>query len=357
MLYLWIFLFKIYFSPHTLFQLFLSFLTSIGFAALGYFINEFFDKADDKLAGKANKLETLSNTQSGVLILVILCCTIIPWFGLPTNVQTICLIAFQISLFLFYASPPLRLKNNPVLAPIIDALYAYVSPLLLSAHTFFLISSQTEKPIKLIFFISVLFFIAGYRNIIIHYLNDFEPDNRLDKKTLVKVLGVSTSKTLVKTIAYIEYLLILSLVLVILINGPDYFIFKFSIFIGLVIQLMVQIFSPQKTSKTISELPNTLYQFYFPLLSLILIIWGDTRWAFWFPFHLSLLIPYAKYKPIISWWQRINFRKGYIAIKQVLSWIVNYAIFFSFFLIGVNLRKNKMSAKTYLKTIIKKRLN
>lgn len=357
MLYLWIFLFKIPFSPHTLFQLFLSFLTSVGFAALGYFINEFFDRDDDKIAGKKNRLSRLNTLQICSILFAILCCIIVPWLDLPANILTVWLILFQLSLFWVYAAPPFRLKNNTIIAPILDSLYAYVSPLLLAVHTFFLISQQQEMPQGLIFCIGLLFFLAGYRNIIIHYINDFETDQRLDKKTVVKSLGVRASKSIVKKIAYAEYAFMLLFITAIIIINPKFSLFSFTILITIILQLLLYKYSKPIFTTPFSQLPNTLYQFYFPIFILLTLILHDIKWAFWLPFHLTFLIPYAKYKPITSWWQRINFRKGYIAVKQVLSWFVNYAIFIFFLMLGVNLRKKNMSAKSFIKTKINTPVN
>ena len=59
-LYLWLILFDIPFSISSVLLLILSLITSFGFAALGYFINEFFDKKDDENYNKVNKLLRLA---------------------------------------------------------------------------------------------------------------------------------------------------------------------------------------------------------------------------------------------------------------------------------------------------------
>ena len=74
-LYLWLILFDIPFSISSVLLLILSLITSFGFAALGYFINEFFDKEDDENSNKVNKLKLVSSVNQFwlfVLTLVLL---------------------------------------------------------------------------------------------------------------------------------------------------------------------------------------------------------------------------------------------------------------------------------------------
>ncbi len=349
-LYLWIYIFRISFSIGTLFLLFLSFITSVGFASLGYFINEYFDRKDDFLAGKENQLRTLGWKQLLLLLSAILCVTLAPWIWLPSDSLTVFLVGIQISLFILYAVPPFRLKNNFVAAPVIDTLYAYVLPLLLSCHTFFLFSAQRDQLSFFILLTALLFFIAGYRNIIIHYLKDLKTDQRLTKKTLPKLIGVRRSLTLVITLVYTEYTLIVFLLLNSIRSSSNSALFAAIILPVVVLHFLANRYRKKKSALIFIKSPNTLYQFFFPLIFLINLIVTDFHWAIWIPAHLILLIPAFRYKPVTSWWQRINFQKMFIAIKQLLSWIVNYGIFFLFLIVGVNLRKKHTSARAYLQT-------
>jgi 4-hydroxybenzoate polyprenyltransferase len=119
-LYLWLILFKISFDFKLLWILFLSLTTSFGFAALGYFINEYFDKKDDFVAGKTNKLEMLNANKQIILLVSILLFTFIPWIFLPFNKISISLITIQILLFIIYAAHPFRLKKNKYFMVIVN---------------------------------------------------------------------------------------------------------------------------------------------------------------------------------------------------------------------------------------------
>ena len=149
-IYLWLLLFKIRLNGPSILLLISSLLTSFGFAALGYFINEYFDKEDDAKAGKLNRLSVINNRQKIVLFLSICCIVFLPWLFLPYDYISLELIAGQCSLFILYAAPPFRLKKQWLAAIVIDALYAYVIPFLLSIYTYRLFAHQTKIDLLLI---------------------------------------------------------------------------------------------------------------------------------------------------------------------------------------------------------------
>ena len=97
----------------------LSICTSFGFAALGYFINEFFDKKHDAQAGKINKLAILTWPKQLFLFLLILVLCFAPWLVLPTSRFSIILITIEILCFLLYSLPFIRLKNTYYFAGIL----------------------------------------------------------------------------------------------------------------------------------------------------------------------------------------------------------------------------------------------
>src|SRR5438045_2442079 len=83
--YLWLWWFQISVSIQSIMLVLLSCCTTIGFASLGYFINEFFDKHSDKRAGKVNRLAALSTQKQALILSVILLITFLPWLWLPAD--------------------------------------------------------------------------------------------------------------------------------------------------------------------------------------------------------------------------------------------------------------------------------
>jgi 1,4-dihydroxy-2-naphthoate octaprenyltransferase len=355
LLYLWIFLSRIPFSILGFCLLVLSFITSVGFAASGYFINEYFDQHDDKVAGKANKITLLTDSQKLGLFLFTICIAAFPWMWLPYNFISVSLISIQLGLYFLYAAPPFRLKNDLIWAGIIDSLYAYVIPLLLSFVTFFLFGESEKYYPSLILSLSILFFVAGYRNLLIHHIHDAEGDKRLNKRTLISTLGEDRICTFLIAAVWVEFLLLVFICFQVYLLFPENFIFLSLLLLGLVI-LSIR-FTATKTSKELILLPNHFYQYYLPIINLLnLIIAINWYWIIWMPIHLILLIPVFRYYPILSWWRRqeIAFHRFHIYLKQLISWIVNYSLFLLFLLIGVDLKKRKISAMGYIKNKFKR---
>ena len=350
-LYLWIILLQIGFSAGAFLLLFFSLLTSFGFAALGYFINEFFDQASDARAGKSNKLHALSSSRKSALLFLLLTLTFVPWLYLPATIVSAGLIALQLSLFLVYAAPPLRLKKNAYLSGITDALYAYVIPLVLSYYTYYLASGSNIFHVYFIIGYCVLLFVAGYRNIIIHYVNDLAEDERSGLITLPNRLGAARTNKLIKMLMFAELVFACSVIFTL----SQYNVLFLVLYLPVLYLVYRSVRTKKKQEDTIlaaqqnHHLPDLFYQFYAPAFILLILISVDGRWGILIPFHLVLFIPFFRFHPVLSWWQRINFRLYFIALRYVLSWMVNYTIFFVFLLAGVNLKKRNTSAIAYLK--------
>jgi 4-hydroxybenzoate polyprenyltransferase len=357
-LYLWLILFDIPFSTSTVLLLILSLLTSFGFAALGYFINEFFDKEDDENSNKINKLKLVSSINQFWLFVLILLFTFLPWFFLPFNNISVILILTQIALFILYCVPPIRFKKNAYLAVILDALYAYTIPLLLSYYTYFLFAGSKTIYVSFLFAYSFLLFIVGLRNIIIHYINDIFKDKLSGTKTLPRIIGVLKTNALLKFLLYSELFLCTYVILLVAIKQKILYL----LFIGvlyLVYKAIIQSKNPKDNiivNRPIRHIPDLYYQVYAPAIILFALVLHNLNWLILLPVHIALFVPFFRLQPIISLLQRISFKLYniskllyYIVIRQLLSRIVNYTIFFLFLLIGVNLKTRKTSALGYFK--------
>jgi 4-hydroxybenzoate polyprenyltransferase len=350
-LYLWLLLFDINFSLSALLLLVLSLVTSFGFAALGYYTNEYFDQEDDAKAGKINKLKFITLQQKIILLITILFATFIPWIVLPSNSISLILMAIQILLFVLYAAPPFRLKRNIYFSAITDALYAYIIPLLLSYYTYYLFSGASSINIVFLVCYGSLLFIAGFRNIIIHYINDIFKDKKVGLVTLPRAIGVYKTNTLIITLLILEFCLILTKIFIVTFDN----IYLSILLIPLVFLTYRAIKQSQTqtdniiVNKPLRHSTDLYYQVYAPALILGVLVLQQFIWIILVPVHIALFVPLFRLHPIISWFQRINFRYYYIWVKQILSWIINYSIFFIFMLIGVNLKKRKLSALGYIK--------
>jgi 4-hydroxybenzoate polyprenyltransferase len=359
-LYLWLILFKISFDFKLLWILFLSLTTSFGFAALGYFINEYFDKKDDFVAGKTNKLEMLNANKQIILLVSILLFTFIPWIFLPFNKISISLITIQILLFIIYAAHPFRLKKNKYLSGIIDSMYGYTIPLVLSYYTFYLVSRSDYFYPVILFTYSLLLLITGYRNITIHYINDIFKDKRVGLITLPRHIGIKKTDLLLKICLLFEAI-ILFIFIISLGQIQTSFYLLFFPFIYTLYKGLFQYFTLKNkyiVSNFIRHIPDTFFQYYFPICVLLLLIVTNLRWAILLPIHLILFVPYFRFQPLVSLWKRIHFRLYfnhiyYSYIRKTISRLINYSIYFLFLFFKVDLKKRNISAITYLKLKIK----
>lgn len=345
--YLWMVWFKMDFNIGAAVLVILSILTTVGFAALGYFINEFFDRQQDKKAGKINKMELLKPFHRFVLFWSILAFVFLPWFGLPSDRTSYILIGAEISLFLLYSLPFLRLKDSPYLAGIIDASYAYVVPLLLSYHTYSLYNKTLEIPLFLPFFMVSVFFV-GYRNIAIHQVDDLFKDMRAGIITLPQVLGPKNTNRLMRWLMGLEMLFFLLAFFFLGYSHPSFWIW-IPLFPLLVIfriwSMDGDIGERFFCIKAVRHAPDAMYLIIFPLFGLLLLTIHDIYWGIFLLLHVLLLVPNYPLK-----WIYINVLKpSVIALRIGAGHFVNYTIYYFFRLFGVDLVKEGKSAMGYVK--------
>lgn len=346
--YLWIWWFKITLSLSSLFIFFLSFITTVGFASLGYLINEFFDQEFDNRAGKINKLSVLNYKIIGLLFLVSLSCTFLPWLWLPSNMLSWAIIIFQVLLFLFYSVPYIRLKEHFILSIITDSLYAYLVPLILSFYTFSLFTHQSIIPFWFYFFMLNVFFV-GIRNIIIHQIKDILKDKTSGLKTLPMVLGTKKTYQMLLIVSFYEGFFFL--VFLNTLFSCSKYIFIFSIFCYIILCFFGAKKYNENDDMSYIKL-NFVYHILFPLCSALMMIYHDFWWATLLLLHLTLLVPVSFYRKIASVVKSIYsviIKIILVDVRNVLSLIINLPIYWVFRLFGVNLKKEQTSAIAYFK--------
>lgn len=339
-LYLWIYIFNLQFNSTTIVLLLLSLIVSVGFAAMGYFINEFFDRAEDEKAGKINVLAEKKAPYQFMLLSICSALAFLPWFVLPLDRISIFLITIQVISFLIYSVKPLRLKKVFAISNLIDAAYAYAIPLALSAYTFYLFSNQIKFPTYLITYL-LLFTIVGFRNILIHQIDDVFYDNAIKINTMPKKLGVKKTNNLLKLLITLEFIL-LNLFVFLLANHVNIY---FILLIIPVFSITLSLFTKKKKmlSKFIvffetREGYNTLYQIWLPFIFIGFLLTNSIWWAVIIPFHLALF----SNKKVLS--------KIYHTARNLLSVLINFSIYYLFRIFGVNLVEEEKDAFTYLKS-------
>lgn len=355
--YFWLWWFQISLNISSLLLFVLSFITTFGFAALGYFINEFFDKAVDAKAGKINKLAFLPVAYQFLIFLGCVVATSLPWLWLPSDRATVVLFGVEIGLFLMYSLPFPRLKQVPLISSFIDSGYAYLVPLLLSVHTYSLYANSNHKPMIVVLATTVFF--IGFRNITIHHVNDIFKDMRSHTVTLPQIIGANATNYLVMILLLEEILFVFEWTILIALQQPLFWLWFLIFSLALVLRyrfvakdLRLQFISIEP----VRHLTDPIYQSIFPVFTLFLAISFDYTWLLLVPFHFALLItpPIRKKAIEITVSKTITSLYATKSLLKKLFWVpvaamVNYSIFFMFLLVGVNLREENTDAISFIK--------
>lgn len=169
----------------------------IGAAAFGHYINDWFDLEDDLKAGKENRAAKHHPAFRLLLAAALAGVALLPWYWLPRNSLNFNLVVAQLIIFLLYSMPPLRLKIRGVLGVLADAVYAHVIPGAVVVSTLWL-SKHGEFP-RLLFGLFLGWQgLIGIRNILNHYVDDYENDLASGTVTLATLFGATSVKRFVK---------------------------------------------------------------------------------------------------------------------------------------------------------------
>lgn len=161
-----------------LWLLLLSLIAITGIGTIGHIINDWTDIDEDRKAGKHNTLSAVTPAVRSLLLVLAAAIGYSPWLlGFSGNAIIVFLLVLEVLLFSAYSLSPARLKRFPMMAIVLDALYAYVNPaffLLLSFEATVGAEVGTRAYVGL--FIWCLF--IGLRHILTHHSDDLENDRK-----------------------------------------------------------------------------------------------------------------------------------------------------------------------------------
>ncbi|MFN8321363.1 MAG: UbiA family prenyltransferase [Chitinophagales bacterium] len=356
-IYLWIGWFDIQLSGQSLLLFTLSFVTTMGFAALGYFINEFFDIATDAKAGKSNTLSQLPGLYQASLFVFCMALALLPWLFLPFDKLSLLLIGIEISLFLLYSLPFPRFKNIPLLSSVIDSGYAYLVPQVLTFYTYSLFGGKYEP--QIIFLLAPAVFVIGLRNITIHHVNDVFKDQRSKIITLPQSLGVKNTSYVLIGLMTAEIFLIMFWSVIMAAHQAIFWLWLVVYISAIIYRLRVLLTTSNLqyfTIEPIRHLTDPIYQYVFPAFTLGYILMVDYRWSVLVPFHVFFLLPMPFLIKARDFFSSATVSLYYVFKRTIRQYIivpvgaaVNYGIYYLFLLFGVDLRKENISAMSYLK--------
>ncbi len=298
----------------------------------GYFLNDLFDEKQDFLSKKFNFTRIINK------YLMVLTISLF-WFlgfylihSLSKNASF--LLVIQFLLLCIYSVPGIRLKEKGLLGLVTDAFYAHVIPAIILLN---ILQEYTAIPVFLWISFSTFSFLLGMRDITIHQLEDLENDIQSNTQTF----AVKNLQYVKNQIDKLNILSALSLcIFIFLIQKNSGSILFFSLFIILTISYILIFYKFKKLHK--DSLINNYIIISAITLSYLLIENKN------FGGIVLLLHPYFI--------QKIRSSINYIWIT-ILPLILNYSLYYFFFLLGRNLKKNplwyKRSYSSTRKTINK----
>lgn len=319
---------------------FYLFFTALFLGSFAYYINDFFDIEKDTIAGKSNYAAKHTPFLRLIIIFSLVFLPLLIWYLLNQNTSVLFLIVIEISLLFIYSVSGIRIKERPILSVITDALYAYVIPGMVIICMY--INSISLFNISHFIYLLWLFLI-GIRGILSHHISDYYNDLRSATTTSATRYGINNIVMLQKFIVPPIELIV-------------FIVFLFNIYKPiLLVYILYLILTFLNTNNR-----KTIFNKYFlkPEVRLINLIL-DNFYYLWLPFlFLTLLsISNTQYLLVIPFFLVFFFErmKGFFSnvhsllyewIYRVGSFIVNYSLYYSFLIVGIDLKKRaKLKAK------------
>ncbi|MBX7226289.1 MAG: UbiA family prenyltransferase [Chitinophagales bacterium] len=282
-----------------------SLMLCIGIAGIGYLFNDYNDIEQDKLARKHNIFLQLSKSKVYILSFLCLIFAILPWFILPFDRISLCLVLVEFFLFYAYAFQPFRWKEKAWLGVLADAGYAHVIPAVLAIYTFSQIPNELgsfNHPICLLIIFGVWLVANGIRNILLHQIEDYEHDKKAATKTWIQTIGMGRMKKyILRFLIPLEWLCFLSLPIIL---GFSYkwlllpYILYFLLYF--LKKWMINHYPFFRKSALENEqlflfyngnMLNEYYEKYLPLVLIIFFSFFDVNYLFLLGIHLLIFLP------------------------------------------------------------------
>ena len=309
------------------------FLSITGFASLGYFLNDWADAETDSKASKQNKVATLHPFLKFLIVAVFTILALAPWVFFQHYIYSLSLIAAELVLFITYSFYPFRLKAKPFIAPLTDALYSHVIPVVLFAGILFLIN---QRNVDLVF-ISLLVIwklCSGIR----YYLNHIALDRENDLLSNHSTLATERGNNFVYRLASKYFLPVefSALLLLMLYAGANFHSYAFlflpvALFVFFLEPILTATFRFTYSFKRISL--DDFYQQVFPLLSIIMLCLADRTYvlllfAHLFLFHRMLERTWKFSRFCYYWLSKLASLVFHFLIFKPASLLLNYSIYY-----------------------------
>ncbi|MBS1625935.1 MAG: UbiA family prenyltransferase [Bacteroidetes bacterium] len=322
-----------------------SMATIIGFASLGYLLNDYFDRDADRLAGKKNFLLGKGPAQLALFFLIAVLLLALPWYFLPWDVYTLGMMAAQLLAYFLYSVPPIRVKERGAAGILADALYAHGIPAVMATYTYMLISGFPPD----ILLLALLFawqLTAGLRNVLLHQLDDMPGDARSGTSTYATQRG-GIPHGLIQGLRIAELLLLIALLVYCALWQPAFVWALPAVAFSLLVCARMRAADGYRR-----YYPNILYDQWLPYTFIIILSLRDIRYLLLLPLHGLLFsreiiselyhsIPWSHYTTVL--------RSTSVAVADRVRLAANWLIYLIFRLAGIDLIKEQTDAIGYIR--------
>lgn len=291
--------------------------TNIGFSAIGYWINDFFDQEKDWYSSKSNLFNNASTSHVILFIISTLCLAILPWVWLPRNQFVISLLVLEVLLFIIYAALPFRLKERGWLGVFVDSVYSSVLPAFILLATTRQDIGVTENFTLWEITLYLFLFVSGIRKILIHQLEDVDADNISATATLAVQYGVKRLNRVLTHIIIPTEIISMGLLLAALFQVSPWLsfiltaLFLLRIFFSPIGENLIN-YHPER-SHILNGILNGPQEVDLPLLALVLLCLKDEWYCLFLFFHVILFLPGHR--------QVLNAGKDYLA-KPIYYYVI-----------------------------------
>jgi 4-hydroxybenzoate polyprenyltransferase len=293
-------------------------------AAFGYLLNNYFDRFQDNIAGKPNKLNTFPTAVIFLLlafplVIAIACLLILA----PEQIVWYVYFAHTFLLIL-YSIPIIRLKERPIIGVLSDSIYSSVLFSFIALTILPYSLDQVLLNSKVVLFLLLTLLFKGIRNILLHQIKDYANDKLANVKTFATAYGESFSKKIAGLIIFPIELILGSAALIFLSKVDSIFLYILPFLIIYCVCNYLSILSKFKRSD-IFEFANNLYEDFFPLFMLSLLslhnlnfLWilaihviiFKSRFCYYFLYYKFL--NHFLYHKCLLWFYYKAFRNEYI---------------------------------------------
>ncbi len=251
-------------------------------AAAAHVLTDSFDVAEDRRAGKRNRLALLARWQRGALYAALCLAGASPWLFVRLDAPALVWLGLIVAAPILYAVPPLRLKERGLWGVVADAAMAHGAPTLFVLALFASLNAGNASGAWLLALtVGGWAWSYGVRGILLHQMFDAVNDETAGVKTFVVQVGVTRTRAYV-----LRYVLPLELaafglwLLLVFAVAPLFssaVVFLVLIDILKVTYVWRQSFDPAPTRPGVYIFPHAVYEIWLPLTAVILLAVRD-RW-------------------------------------------------------------------------------